>query len=277
MAGQPLWTRGTSWRQGSVLAKDAAEALGLVHPEPEAKAVAVVISHDCDLTCDNLDAEPDVEVVLGRIVGTANGNFVGGKSPRTLHLSMMRAGTEVIVELVATQKRICPKDVLAMFQPDGAFELHGRGLAVLRSWLSARYNRSAFPDAFVDRMRATKFDVKLAKLLEPNGHLISHVFFDLDRGKVVERQEGDPYELSIVLVSAPGEDSEQTADAADAVAEKIAEAADERFGEKKEITLRRCISVSEDQLTIAQARTMMQWRLEHMTHKSGDQAGPVAV
>lgn len=237
----------------------------------------MVISHDCDLTCENLDAEPEVEVIIGRTIEVANGNFTWGKSPRTLHLPVTREGKEVVVELAASQKDAILKNDLLPFEPDGAFQLSGRGLAVLRSWLSARYNRSAFPDAFVDRLKATKFETKLAKLLEPHGPLISHVYFDLDRGEVVERQDGDPYELTVVLVTAPGDDPEQTAEAADKLADDIAEAAHERFDGKGMIELRDCLAVPESQVTIAQARTMMQWRLEHMTHKGDDQLGPLCA
>ncbi|MEA3087179.1 MAG: hypothetical protein QOC89_4876 [Paraburkholderia sp.] len=89
----------------------------------EAANLVVVVSHDSDLANDNLDAEPDVEVIVGRLVATPNGNFSWGKAPRTLHLSMTRDGGLVTVELIATSKRLIPKRELAQFEPDSGFDL----------------------------------------------------------------------------------------------------------------------------------------------------------
>lgn len=114
----------------------------------------------------------NVEVIVGRVVPTANGNYSWGKAPRTLHLPMHRDGAVVTLELDATSKGNVTKTALPGFEPDAGFALDGEGSVVLRSWLSARYNRAAFPDAFVRRMRKTKVDVRLTKKLEPHSRLI---------------------------------------------------------------------------------------------------------
>ena len=265
------WTRETPWRQGCVLDAATATALGLANPtSPEATCV-VVISHDCDLAIDDLNVEPDVEIIVGRVVGAPNGNYAWGKAPRTLHLPMIRDGAEVIVELVATSKNAVPKATLAAPVPDAAFALAPQGLSVLRSWLSVRYNRTAFPDEFANRMRSTKLDVKLVRLLEPRGKLISFIYFDLDEGRLVEREEGDPYELSIVLVYAPGEDPDDAANRADEVAEAVAKGCEERLATKeKSIRLKACFPMSEDELTVSTSRVLMQWRLEYLSLRADD-------
>ena len=88
---QPAWTRETAWRQGQVLRADTAAACGLSHPTDAAATCVVVIGHDCDIANDNLDAEPDVKVIAGRIT-TIDNTYRWGKSPRKLHLVMSRAG-----------------------------------------------------------------------------------------------------------------------------------------------------------------------------------------
>lgn len=280
MNGQPnkKWTRDTPWRQGRVLSADAVEALGLKNPIDETATVVVVISHDCDLAIDNLNAEPDVEVIVGRRVDIQNGNYSWGKAPRTLHLTLARDGAPITVELVATSKRLVSKHEMAQHEPDSAMVLDGRGLAVLRGWLSARYNRTAFPDAFVERMRDAKLDGKLAKVLEPHGELISFMYFDIDDGQIVERPVNSPYQLSIVLVYPPGDDPDVTADAADKVVEAVEKICEQRLKAKADIVLKTCLAISEDDIPISQARVLMQWRLEHMTLKDDDDhPGPVSV
>jgi len=277
MSGQTLkqWTRDTLWRQGRVLGADAAAALNLKNSIDEAATLVVVIGHGCDLANENLDAEPNVEVIVGRVVPAANGNFSWGKAPRTLHLSMMRGHVPVIAELVSTSKYLVPKSHLAQYDPEVAVTLDGRGLAVLRGWLSARYNRTAFPDTFVNRMKDTKLDVRLAKVVEPCGELISFVYFDIDGGQLIEQPEKNPYELNIVIVYPPGDDPEGTADAAEKVVVAIEKIGEERLKDGTDIILKRCISVSEDDLPVSQARVLMHWRLEHMTLKADGHPGPI--
>src|SRR4051812_37455561 len=118
MNGQPQWSRETLWRQGHVLDANARDAIQLRHEDGAATCV-VVISHDCDLANDNFRAEPDVEVIIGRVVSTSNGNYSWGKAPRTLHLPMLRSGAIVTVELDATKKQLVPKSALAAYAPDG--------------------------------------------------------------------------------------------------------------------------------------------------------------
>jgi len=270
------WERNTSWRQGHVLDAHAVAALGFGHEGDVASTVVMVISHDCDIASDNLAVEPDVEVIVGKLLpGGPDGNFAWGKSPRTLHLQMLKDGAEATVQLVTTNKCMVPKTELAQYEPASEFFLDGRGLGVLRSWLSARYNRSAFSDAFVNRMKSTDLESKLAKTIEPHGALISFVNFDIDEGEVVERSDGDPYSLGIVLVYPPGDDPDAAADAAEAVVESVEKICEKCLKDGAQIVLKRCIAISEDDISISQSRLLMQWRFEHMTNKADGHPGPV--
>ncbi|HEU4460884.1 MAG TPA: hypothetical protein VFR90_17315 [Methylibium sp.] len=238
----------------------------------------MVIAHDCDLANDSLEAEPYVEVIIGRTVAAANGNFSWGKAPRTLHYPVQCEGAPATVELVATEKVTLLKSELAWFEPDTRFSVDGQTLAVLRSWLSARYDRAAFADAFVARMRETKADAKLAKALEAHGKNVSFTYFDVDKGQCVERLEGDPYSLKVVLVFNPGDDPDAAADAAEKAAEAVEEALRGRLPEGgTAIRLDACFAISEDDISVSQARVLNHWRLEYMTHRAeGQQLGPKA-
>lgn len=275
----PSWTRETNWRQGHILPQEAASHFKLANALDDEATCVVVVTHDCDLANDNLGAEPFVEVIVGRTVEHASGNFTWAKAPRTLHYPVEREGVTAHVELIATAKIQLRKSDLAQFQPDPRFHLDGPTLAVVRNWLSVRYNRAAFPDAFVTRMRDTKADAKLAKVLEIHGKNISFTYFDLDKGQCVERAEGDPYRLSIVLVFNPGDDPDTAAVAADAAAEAVERAVAGRLPEGgTAIVLEACFAVSEDDIRVSQARALYLWRLEHMTYRADDdQLGQLQV
>jgi hypothetical protein len=129
-------------------------------------------------------------------------------------------------------------------------------------------------------MKATKADARLSKVIEPSGALISFIYFKLDDGPMVERVEGDPYELSIVLVYPPGDDPDEAADQADELAQKVFADLEKRLPHSDEkpnqqIVLKSCFAVSEDEVTVAKSRLLAQWRLEYMSLRAeDDQLGP---
>lgn len=277
-AAPPAWTRDTPWRQGSVLPVEAVARLQPPHPTDSANTCVVVISHDCDLANDNLDAEPAVEVILGRVVDTADGSFVGGKSPRTLHLKMRRGEEDVVVELLIQAKTAVPKMQLAEHPPDSRFALDPRELRTLQRWLASRYFRAAFASQFVDRMDAAGASKHLARALKPNGSLISAVYFDIAGGAQTDRALNDPYELTIVLLFAPGPDPLVSAQQADALADRIRDALRARLDPRRDIDCKDCFAVSEDEFTVSQAKRMSEWRFEYMTHRAvAEQPAPPDV
>lgn len=275
------WTRDTPWRQGHLLTAEATSVLGLLHPESPDSTCVVVISHDCDLANDVLQIEPDVEVIVGRRVPKGDGNYFWAKAPRTLHINALHGDSEVVIELVATAKRLIAKQKLAAFMPDNTCSLPGKSLSVLRSWLGVRYNRAAFPDAFVHRLSQSKADERLTKIIKPVGKLLSAVYFDVDGGKEMDHSDGSPYELKIVLAYLPGEDTEQTADDVEKIETAVINLFEEKYfdqiaGKWNGIALRQCMSISEDDLSVSKARLLTQWCLEYMTNKADDgQVGPL--
>lgn len=270
----PQWTRDTPWRQGQVLGFNAAQSLGLEHPDYPMDTAVVVISHDCDLANENLEAEPFVEVIVGRKVAKEKGDFAWGKSPRTLHLEYNQNGSPVFLELVATQKARIQKNLLATFNPDTSFQLLPKPLSGLRYWLSVRYNRAAYTDHFVDRMKGAKLDEKLANRIRKYP-AISTIFFDIDQGEEKDHADGSPHELSIILAYVPGDDPDATYDQVSPAEDEIEQLFIDRvYDEKTEtwqgIALRGCVLISEDDITVSQARTLSQWRLEHMSLRADD-------
>ena len=82
----PQWTRDTRWRQGHVLPQDAAARFGLTNAADPGSTCAVVIAHDCDLANDSLEAEPHVEVIVGRTVRRCERQLLLGQGPTDLAL-----------------------------------------------------------------------------------------------------------------------------------------------------------------------------------------------
>lgn len=191
-------------------------------------------------------------------------------------MDVLRADTPAVIELIATAKAVVPKEALAAFAPDTTYSFSGKSLSALRLWLGVRYNRTAFPDPFVNWLSQFKVDKRLAKIIEPVGNLLSAVYFDVDSGMEIDHSDGSPYNLKIVLAYPPGDDPEQTADDVERLEAEIADLFekkhfDQATGKWNGIALKECMSISEDYLVVSKARLLTQWRLEYMTLKANEE------
>ena len=110
------WDSSTKWRQGHLLPTEAIRDLNLSYPKGEPATVAIVITHDCDLAQDP-SAEPTIEIIVGRTIEAADGNFAYAKSVRTLHLNCTNGPTKKIIELRAPDKSSIPKESLLSYEP----------------------------------------------------------------------------------------------------------------------------------------------------------------
>lgn len=273
------WDRHTLWRQGHALTNEAAVTLGLVRVEEVANAVAMVVSHDCDLT-QSPEVEPAIEIIVGGRIPAANGNFTHAKNPRRLHLPCAENGVTMYLDLRATDKRGIPKDRLAGHLPNGSMELSPEDRSVLQRWLAARYRRAAFPDEFESRLRETGVDERIKKIVEPLGtHLIA-IFFDVDEGRDLERKAADDlYVLRIDLLYSTERDPVVALNAAEQAASAILAAFRERCfvaGKGWEgIELVSCEPISDEVMTYAMSTQLKKWSADYLSLRADPIAGPM--
>jgi hypothetical protein len=275
------WRRDTAWRQGSVLCENAtALANADVEPDTNGKSRLVVISHDCDIANENLAQESHVEVIVGKLV-EKNGNYLHGKNARKLHLPFTYNDEEVFIEFEAHRKRSVSKNALVEFQPAADFSLKTKDLGILRQWLAARYRRSAFPDEFDRRMSSLKITDQLYRVLSKYGAVISAVYFNLDDGAAFDRSsDSSIYELTIVLAYLPGNDADKASEIGDKASEEISDFLERVLYDSKVekwngIQLINCIAISEDDLTVSQARALSQWNSDHISLRESDHPLPL--
>src|SRR5260370_16796838 len=155
------WARDHPWGQGHVLTSESNVALGVVRAEDAGSAVAVVISHDCDLA-QGSETEPSVEIIVAKRIDAANGNFTHAKNSRRLHLECVVDGVTAYLDMQAQGKREIKKDDLAGHAPSPNVIVKPEDRSVLQRWLAARYRRAAFPDEFERRLNDTRVSKPLA-------------------------------------------------------------------------------------------------------------------
>ena len=267
--------RGTTWRQGDVVsAEDLCQLVSDIDRADQ--TIGVVISHDCDLA-STTDKEPYVEVIIARPIERL-GQHAHAKNARLLHLSYLADVSPRCFELSATKKiRLSKVEILALV-PTADLRLTEPSRRTLRRWLAARYDRQAFPENFERRLRLCVSDSKktiaeaIAATLDDAGEHIRALYFDLDKGEEVERVAADPYHLGIVVLHIGSSED----DTAYAKAEEVAVAIEKIFEGACGIKLQYCDPVADSVLTLQQATSLKEWRLEYLSLRA-DPIGPTTA
>lgn len=267
-----MLARDTDWRQGDLLTREAAAALGLVAAVDEERRV-IVITHDCDLPHGS---ELCVEVIVAEMVVKEDPQLSYAKNPRRLHLAYEGINAApLILELRHGDRRSVPKgDFAERAVKDHSLALPIDAKRILKQWLAARYGRPAFPNEFEERLRKGKVERKIAKILEPDAKYLVGLFFDLGEQRSTEAVKGEPYALSVSVVYDANEGGADARGAAERVAMQLRELFENTYGKPDvatEIALDACEAVADTYLTLADLRRVDQWRLEYISLRDGEQ------
>lgn len=262
------WSRNTLWRQGNILTRNDFEKVGL--PETPDVALALAISHDCDIANEDLGMEPVVEFILANVIEQAVGNYKLGKNPRVLHLDVKHEGKPAFLKLIASRRVAVRKEELAAVQPSGAYAVNSSSIQVLQSWLAARYRRHALPNSLVDRLK-TVFDY-----IEKNGkkNASGILSFRLSYEPEYELPPAEPYEiwLSIVYIEDQAEYKPMAKELADSLKNEFLHLI-EKTRDYGHVDLRQCRAFSEFEFSLGDMRKTVEYHLEHLSYRT-DPPGP---
>jgi hypothetical protein len=273
------WNRDTPWRQGHVLTNESSVALGVVRAEDAETALAIVISHDCDLAQEP-ETEESVEIIVANRIDVANGNFTHAKNSRRLHLECSIDEAPTYLDMQAQHKTGIKKAALADHAPAANVVVKPEDRSILQRWLAARYRRSAFPDEFERRLNDTGVTKRITKIVEPLGKYLVAVFFDVDEGVERDRKgEKDLYILRIDLLYSTEDDPA----AAQEAAEKAATAIEAAFRERcfdaatgwKWIELLGCVPISDEAMTYAMSTQLKRWNMDYLSLRADPPAEPM--
>lgn len=176
------------WRQGSLLPPELVANLAAqdLLPAESSDLDFIIVSHTCDVIHESLENEPSVEVLVVRKIEQLEGNFSRGKNPRRIHFEFEGATYEgVIHKRISLPREILLGSTPRVTLPPSLCKLLGR-------WISKRYSRAAFPNAFEDRIRKAHGDFQ--KILSPASKHISGIYLLIEDAELPGDQE---YEISI--------------------------------------------------------------------------------
>jgi hypothetical protein len=264
--------RSIVWSQGSFLPHQAVGVLSLPAEIDGSKVYWMVISHDCDLA--NCIKELLVEVIPCKPIEKPLGSASYGKNPRLLHLHCSNNAQDIVLELDATLKNAVPKAQVNNFEPDSSLGMNGDNRNILRRWLAARYYRAAFPENFVKLLVSERFGKKdsvasrIETLLDVYGSKIRAILFNLDAGELIERLDGDNYQLGINVLYDSTKDLLAAMQDAESIQQQLEDLFVNVFNQNEKwngIELIYCDKTSDQVMTVAMQVNLQQWRMEHLS------------
>ena len=244
--------KANGWRQGCLLPDAIASAIPeLVGARGDAQRVLVVISQDCDVVHSSLDVEPRVELIAGtRSDEPVDSQLAHGKNPRWLHLRAAGGGR---LEFSIRDRITAGREILAQSRPVDQLPDLDRDL--LARWIAKRYTRSAFPDAFNERIRpASK---KLDRAFKSCGMDASAVFLLLDRWGELGPDESYKVVVAVVFPVEVGDDAQREAKMAE-LAMKIRTSLDACDG----IEVLDSTQMAENEFTLHDLHSFKRWELD---------------
>jgi hypothetical protein len=190
------------WRQGSVLPAALSTVVRWCDSDvaPPAGARVVVVSHDCDIVSRDAHDPHVLDVIAGATAISPDQNNRFAKNPRRLVVTATAAdGESELIQLEKRWKGSIRREDLAK-HPATGLSLSGDALDHLVLWLIRAVARSAFPDEFNARLKASKAFGKIRKTANKIDGQPLAIFVDLGAQMTRELPVGEAYEIDFAVV-----------------------------------------------------------------------------
>ncbi len=185
--------RQIDWRQGDIVAIHCNSVLIAASidkkPEYSDNSIVCLISQDCDIVL-NTDKEPYIELLKGEILEKKSEQYSNLKSPRILDIRI----DDRIVRFSIHDRFRVSKNAFFSVEKHPSFHFNNSGKDILRRWISRRYVRAAFPDAF--NLRLQKNDAFQRLLKSDLARAISGVWIDVPDN---ELPDNSTYNVRIIV------------------------------------------------------------------------------
>jgi hypothetical protein len=246
------------WRQGSTVGPELLrEFVASVRVEIAVgdQDLGVVLSHDCDL-CKDPTGEPWVEfLVVHRRTDPVDGAVARMRSPRVIDFEGSLDGTAFVGRALARDRFLVPKSTLVGLMPGPMLFASPDGLLPL--WISRRYIRTAFPDAFNHRWQGVKAEIR--RQLRRYGRYLDAIYLDLDDAELEPEQTYGVIARGTMLVEEFGVPAKREE------AQRALDGAVARLDGCDGIEVLESYLVSEDEISLAEVRRLRRWDFEDVS------------
>jgi hypothetical protein len=240
--------------------------LAAVDPE----ALYILLTQDCDILHHDYDDEPDIELHIARPAAEEDGNLFNAKNPRSLQFT----AADRLYEISMHERCRAPRGCLLGHVPR-ELNLGEDLIRTIIRWTANRYLRSAFPDAFNERLEAARRSMRrIEAALKRDGALITGIFLWVDPSDEITPEE--QYRI-IMRLTAKEEVLEEPATEAAAMA--LTETIGQEFEGINGVEIVDYQLISEADFSLADMRTMLRWDYDYLSYRAGtpDDPAPTAT
>lgn len=234
------------------------------------EALFILLTQDCDVLHHDYAVEPSIEVHIARPIQEQDGNLLHAKNPRRLQFT---TGNQ-LYEIKMHERCVVPRECLLNHGPDDLV-LHNDVIRTIIGWTAKRYLRSAFPDAFNERISGVKGPLRrIESAFKRDGDLVTGIFLRVDPPEEVGPDQ--QYRV-IVRLTAKEEVFEQTGLVDRALA--LTRTIEKEFDVIPGIEIIDFQLVSEADFSLADLRATMRWDYDYLSHREGtiDDVAPAAT
>jgi len=154
----------------------------------EGATILCILSQDCDIVAEECK-EPFIDLLAGRIIQKIANNYKNSRNPRYLDIEIEG---KVLRFSIHDRFRI-PKGNLSLVKKETSFRIGLKEKDVIRRWVSRRYLRAAFPDAFNERLSHGNIaDLLKDPLSDDVSLLLIHVANE-------ELPDGKDYHIDVII------------------------------------------------------------------------------
>lgn len=184
------------WRQFSILLPDPHESLcQFCHFDTIQKQDRLLItSQTCDVV-NSVDKEPYIEVACLRLLDrNPETQYEHGRNSRRIELTIFGAVGQESYYILAHERFPIRHALLKTLNPVSGIE-DSNMQDNLRNWIVARYERTAFPDYFINRLRVKiqQIEKSIKKL-----KLVHSIYIKLS--SFSELESGNDYSVELLLI-----------------------------------------------------------------------------
>jgi len=187
----------SGWEQGVLLDPNNGRLKDSAHYDIPGDAFLLIVSQTCDLVQGSFESEPYFEVLcLHPLDQEPHGGYLGGKNSRRIEFSLDLPEDSISHWYAFPHERhLIKRELLLEWQPDSSMH-DEKTLKMILNWLSRRYTRTAFPEAFVSRINARKSQI--GKKFSRLNLYVSNVYIRVT--PFDELSDGEEYNIEIMLV-----------------------------------------------------------------------------
>jgi hypothetical protein len=231
----------------------------------------MVISQDCDLLQPDLSKEPFVELIRIRPASGSHLPPAWGQSPREMQFNDppgLNGGTRFVCS-VHDRVRI-DRQYLQNQKPDHDREFNKENVKRICHWISRRYVRAAFPDAFNDRVKPSLDSLTDKKSqLNKMSDLLTGVYI---RVSEAELEIDEDYEVIIWASMRPQdyEDYDRNTEA-----QELLGLLESTLGSCRGIEIVECELKSEQEITLDHLRTWKRWDFDVLSLRPKKKSDPL--